>query len=260
MNNSHYKINIFNNKRYITFPILEHYNLSHCLTTIDSFKNGNPMDIKFENDYKEIDAFLASENKQRFFSHQVHGDNIEIIRSSNLGENGALGRIFPESDGLIGNTESGILLTKYADCTPVIIFDKNTRSLGTIHSGWKGTLLQISKKAVNLMISELNSQVEDLIVVLGPSIGYFDFEVKSDVFQEFVSVFGEGLMKKHSMTKGENHFIIDIPSLIKSDLMNIGILENNIYTSDISTYSTEYLHSFRRDKNHSGRMVLACSI
>lgn len=258
MNNNHYKIEIFNNKRYITFPILNKYKVANCMSTIDSFAKGNPMDVIYLNEYDQLSEFLNSKNKQRFFSNQVHGNNVEIISAENLGIEFELGNVFPNSDGLISDF-SGLLLTKYADCTPVIIFDTKKRVLATIHSGWKGTVLKISQKAIELMIHKFKCDLKDIIVVIGPNIGYEDFEVKEDVFNEFKSTFGNTL-DHFSKIKGKKHYLIDIAALIKNDFLELGVLEENLYTCDLSTYSTEFLHSYRRDKNHSGRMVLACSV
>lgn len=258
MNNNHYKIETFNNKSYITFPILSKYKVANCMSTIDSFIKGNPMDAIYLNEYDQLSEFLNSKNKQRFFSNQVHGNNVEIISAENLGIESEIGNVFPNSDGLISDFP-GLLLTKYADCTPVIIFDTNKRVLATIHSGWKGTLLKISQKAIELMIHKFNCDLKDIIVVIGPNIGYEDFEVKEDVFNEFKSTFGNTL-DDFSKIKGKKHYLIDISGLIKNDFLKLGVLEENLYTCDLSTYSTEFLHSYRRDKNHSGRMVLACSV
>ncbi|CAJ0936638.1 unnamed protein product [Ranitomeya imitator] len=61
------------------------------------------------------------------------------------------------------------------------------RSPATNDAGWKGTLLGVSMATVNAMISEYGSDVKDILVVLGPSVGPCCFtltqeEAKADFY------------------------------------------------------------------------------
>ena len=50
----------------------------------------------------------------------------------------------------LNNVVLGILT---ADCAPIFIYDNKNKFICCVHSGWKGTLKNISKNAVNLFVN-----------------------------------------------------------------------------------------------------------
>ncbi|XP_023407039.1 purine nucleoside phosphorylase LACC1 isoform X2 [Loxodonta africana] len=55
--------------------------------------------------------------------------------------------------------------------TSPLIPDPVKKACGVAHAGWKGTLLGVAMATVNAMIAEYGCSLEDIIVVLGPSVG-----------------------------------------------------------------------------------------
>ena len=72
-----------------------------------------------------------------------------------------------------------------ADCAPILFYDPKQKIIGCAHSGWKGALSGIIKNTVK-KFNELNSNNEDLIVVIGPCINKKNYEVKEVFFNKFV--------------------------------------------------------------------------
>lgn len=54
--------------------------------------------------------------------------------------------------------------------------------------GWKGTLLGVAMATVNAMIAEYGCDVEDIIVVLGPSVGSCCFTLPKESAVSFHSL------------------------------------------------------------------------
>ena len=72
------------------------------------------------------------------FARQVHGDT--VIRVDAAPEDGAAG----EGDALITDRPGLALCAQTADCTPVLLYDRETRSIAAIHAGWRGVVAKVA--------------------------------------------------------------------------------------------------------------------
>ena len=124
--------------------------------------------------------------------------------------------------------------------------------VANIHSGWKGTLQRIGVHGVRMMKDHYGSKPEDIVAVIGPTIGKLDFEVEDDVASQFKEEFGymEDVIKK----KDDIKTLIDLQTINKNILLEEGLLIENIEIINLSTVATDFLHSFRRDRNDFGLM------
>lgn len=210
-----------------------------------------PFDLKNENDLKEL-----SKKYKIIKGNQTHSTNVKVITKDNINE------VFENVDGLITNLKNIYLLTVVADCQGILLFDKKNKVIGNIHSGWRGTLNRIIKNAVNILINEFNSNVEDIKVYFSPCIHKCCFEVSIDVKEMFEKEFND-LEIENYITKGskEDKYYIDTLKLNIDYLIKLGIKEENITYSDLCTKcNSDILHSYRKDKNLSGRNGLLISI
>lgn len=210
-----------------------------------------PFDLKNENDLKEL-----SKKYKIIKGKQTHSTNVKVITKDNINE------VFENVDGLITNLKNIYLLTVVADCQGILLFDKKNKVIGNIHSGWRGTLNRIIKNAVNIMINEFNSNVEDIKVYFSPCIHKCCFEVSIDVKEMFEKEFND-LEIENYITKGnrEDKYYIDTLKLNIDYLIKLGIKEENITYSDLCTKcNSDILHSYRKDKDLSGRNGLLISI
>ena len=133
-----------------------------------------------------------------------------------------------------------------ADCVPVFLFGKKSKHCGLVHSGWKGSANLITTNAVKILFA-LGNNLDDIKVVLGPSIGKCCFEIGSDVAQFF--------SQKNLHSKNESKFKLDLKSEILSELVSLGFVNKNIYIDDQCTFcDKENFFSYRREGVESGRM------
>ena len=249
-----YKIIKKDNKSYITLPYLEELGLKHCFTSIDmdlSMK-ANKSPESLESNFNSIYELLDIKGKLLYTGRQVHSNNLALIKDKTMGHEDRFGRYIEETDGLITGEESIVLMTRYADCTPIIIYDPINKVHANIHSGWKGVLKRIGIRGLRLMLKEYNSKIEDLVIALGPSISMEDFEVDKDVAELFRAEFDfhQDFMKKKNKIKE----VIDLKGIIKRLYSMEGVRDDNIVDINLSTYSTPFLHSYRRDKENFGLM------
>lgn len=249
-----YKIVTKNKIRYIVIPELTKLGLTHCFTTNDMDiglkTNGNVDDIK--HNFQYIFDFMGVNPKELYSGYQTHSANIINIKDMDQGTVYETGKVFYETDGLVTDIKGIALISRYADCTPIILFDPIKRVQSNIHSGWKGTLQRIGANGIDAMVNDYGCNVADIIAIIGPTIGKDDFEVEANVMNQFKEQFDfyNDIIKK----KNELKYLINLQTTNKRILLEKGIMEENITIIDLSTLSNDFLHSYRRDKDKFGLM------
>ena len=109
------------------------------------------------------------------------------------------------------------------------------------------------------MIETYNSNKEDLLCFIGPSIGKCHFEVEEDVKALFENTFSYLLKKEEFIEKGEikdgkQKYFIDTNIINRKLLEEIGISSKNIIESNICTVcNSDYMHSYRKNREKAGR-------
>jgi polyphenol oxidase len=115
-----------------------------------------------------------------------------------------------------------------------------------VHAGWRGTMEKIVLKTLRLMEKEFNSKTSDMIVSFGPSIKDCCYEVGADFFEKF-----PGDIKERG-----KRFYLDLSGANKRQLVDCGILEENIFDPGICTCcKSEDFFSFRREGASAGRQM-----
>lgn len=227
---------------------------AYTLKPLDFGHNGN-MEKNIERvkkDYQKICDSLNLEAKNIYRPHQTHTDTIRKV------ENQAAGiytEDFQNVDGLITDKENKILSLSFADCTALYFYDPVKNVIGNIHSGWQGTYKEIGRKAVHKLKEEYGCNPEDLICAIGPYIKKCCFEVDEDVRDMFYEKFRNLNEIDKIITKSKNSkYYIDTGLINRIILMQEGVMEGNIIYSDICTKcNSEKLHSYRVEKQNSGR-------
>lgn len=194
---------------------------------------------------EDVDRLLKEMNikpTEIYTGQQMHTDHVVVVDSEN-GEDFVYGKTFKETDGLITNQPNIALLIKYADCTPIVLFDPIKRVQAIVHSGWRGTTKKIALKAIGKMEREFGSKKEDMLVYVGPSIDQENYEVGPEVYEAF-----EDFKKRDSFFKsfGEK-YLMSMTDANVEILLEAGIKVENIEVERASTYSDESLHSARQE-------------
>jgi YfiH family protein len=171
------------------------------------------------------------------FQKQIHSNNINIVKKG-----------FPrlDSDGMMTNEKGIFLITSLADCCGILVYDKKKEIIAALHSGWRGTEQGISKEAIRLLIDKYHSNPQDLLVWITPCAGAEDYEVGWDVAKFFPN---------NIIAQQNGKYLLDLKSVITKQLVDKGVCKHNIQASSESTISNLNYHSFRRDKDNSGRMA-----
>ena len=245
---------------YIQFRKLVQYkNVEHCFTLkpLDFASNSTYLEKK-----KEVEANFKILAKEYGFNikdicrpKQTHTDKVEIIEE---GDEGIYLEKFDNVDGFVTDRKKKVLMLGFADCTPLLFYDPIKNVIANTHSGWKGTLQSIGAKTVKKMILEYDCKPEDIICCIGPHIRKCHFEVDKDVRDLFYNKFKDlkCIDEVIEYNKKNNKYYIDTSTINKQTLLNAGLKEENIIDSNICTVcNSDICHSFRAEKDLSGRAV-----
>ncbi len=171
---------------------------------------------------------------------QTHSDNIKIVSESQL--------YYDDTDALISNIEDSLILLNYADCVPIILYSKKDNAGAVIHAGWRGTAKEIARKTSEKMQKELNIKAENIIALIGPSIGKCCFETSYDVFTQLIN----SQNKTQFYNKKNDKYFIDLKLLNKYQLSDTGII--NIDMCDYCTCCmSDIFFSYRKEKGVTAR-------
>ncbi|MGI8475252.1 MAG: peptidoglycan editing factor PgeF [Thermomicrobiales bacterium] len=114
--------------------------------------------------------------------HQVHGTEVAAVSDSHAGRNGAPSQlVVGKADALVSNDSGVVLMTIHADCMPILLHDRGTGAVGTVHAGWRGTVADVAGAAVRAMTVEYGGRPSDIVAFLGPAIGACCYAVGDEV-------------------------------------------------------------------------------
>lgn len=214
----------------------------------------NMEDLKY---YKSLGDIFGITPYDMIRIPQNHTDNIMIAKKEDGGKGVVRMEVSGDFDGIITNEKGLMLLTIEADCTPVYILDPVSKVIGMVHSGWRGTVNEISEKAIDIMIENYGTNKKDVMIYLGPAICGNCYEVGMDLIPEFKKILScEEIYKffKPMIDKPEK-YLIDVTEAIRLSLIKYGIDEKNIERSNFCTYHSDIFFSWRKTKDRTKQML-----
>ena len=197
--------------------------VEHFFTTRDLIVKDN-LDL--------IANYLKIDKRNIIHPHQVHGDNIEYLTDK---------KEYPSCDAMILDKKDYAIYLNFADCTPVILYDKKKNIIAITHSGWRGTALKIAPKTVCKMQSDPN----DIVALIGPCISFDYFETYDEALEQL----------KNSVENKEGLFkdnYADLKGINKRQLEEIGVK-----TFDVIPFCTikdnDKFFSYRKENKTKSR-------
>lgn len=188
---------------------------------------------------------LGFQKDNAVFSHQVHGCEVLVVKEAGN---------FTGFDAQITNVAGICLAVSIADCTPILIFDSKNKAVAAIHAGWKGTVSEIVSKTLLEMETQFGTKGENCFAFIGANISQPNFEVGSDVADNFHQKF-------KYFDEAKNKYFVDLKAANKAQLTNFGVPEIQIEVSDLCTVANNDLFfSHRKEKGITGRGLAAIGI
>ncbi len=164
-------------------------------------------------------------------ARQVHGDAI-FIADEPLQEDLKIDGY----DALTTNLPAVGLLIQQADCQAITLYDSEHQAIAAIHSGWRGSVLNITGKTVQSMSDSYGSSPTHLQASISPSLG--------PCCAEFVNHELELPVAFLPFQVTKNHF--DFWRITEMQLLGAGLQKQNISTAKICTSCSKDYYSYRR--------------
>ncbi len=197
----------------------------------------------------------VEKNRELFFaSLGISGEHAAIPMQihSNIVKRADAPGSYPACDGLITGIAGVALCVSVADCVPIFVVETRRRVIAAIHAGWRGTSSMIVQRGVNMMIEEFQCSPEHMAAYVGPGASTCCYSVGDEVAGKFSSKF---------INEHDGGVFVDLKSANVSQLVEAGVSRNAIEVSPYCTIGDSHLfHSYRRDKELSGRMMGAIAL
>jgi len=259
---------------YLTFPSFDRIpSLYHAFSTRKGGVSGgiySSMNLNFDRgdevihvlqNYTILCDAVGIDPITLVFSDQTHTSNIVAAAREDCGKGLVRPKTWKDVDGLVTKDPEVSLVTLYADCVPLFFADPVKRVVATAHAGWKGTVLAIASKMVDVMKTRFLCDPKDILVGIGPSIGICCFEVDettADAFQSLPASVTEGCIRKRSGSAGSSgsKYDISLQEINRNLLLQAGVTMDHIEIADICTKCNhEWLFSHRATNGQRGGMA-----
>ncbi len=182
---------------------------------------------------------LSLELKLLTATKQEHTDVVEIIDESHIG----YGIETPWGrgvDAVITTLKNVPLLCYSADCVPILVYADDIGAIAAVHSGWRGTEMQIVGKTLEKLKS-LGANAKNIYAAIGPCIHRCCYEVSDDVALKFE--------EKYYDKKPDGKYMLDLAGVNRDILLNFGVDAKNISVSDACTKCNNDLFFSHRGQN-----------
>lgn len=171
---------------------------------------------------------------------QVHGQDVHMDLEDDFFDGPTL-----QGDGLCTDRTGHGLVIKTADCQAILLTDTNGRYVGALHCGWRGNAGNFPANAVRKFCARYQVDPGQILAVRGPSLG----PGKS----EFVNFSSEWDPVYRPYFDPQSS-CMDLWTLTRNQLVDAGLLAQNIFSIDLCTASSHQFFSYRRDRI-TGRQV-----
>ena len=167
---------------------------------------------------------------------QIHSNLVHIVDAKDNFSNP------PTCDALITDKIDIPLMVMVADCSPLLFYDDKKRVIAVAHAGREGAFKNIVKNVVKSFVDDFNSDVRDIFVTIGASIGVCCYEVG-------IKTKAEELGLSFAIEQRGDAIFLDVGKILKSQLLASGIKEQNIEISkECSCCKDSKYFSYRASK------------
>jgi YfiH family protein len=126
---------------------------------------------------RRLAAALGIDAAEIVRCQQVHGTGIAKVDPTDAG------RLIEGCDGLVTDAVGLPLAVVFADCTPLVLYDRRRHVLGVCHAGWRGTVNGAAAATLWAMQAGYDCAPADIVAGIGPSIGPASYEVGEEVLE-----------------------------------------------------------------------------
>ncbi len=180
---------------------------------------------------------------------QVHGADVLVARRADPPAD-----VPPKADAIITDELDLPLVMRFADCVPLVFFDRERRAIGLAHAGWRGTVAEVGPATVRAMTETFGSDPKDIVAGIGPSIGPCCYEVGEEVVAQVRQTFPQAPELFVPPVNGHRGPHLDLWMANELALRAAGVIE--IENSRLCTSCQNYdFFSHRAEAGRTGRFA-----
>jgi len=250
-----------NNKDGLIYMSSDKINTMHAFTTrcggvsegiFESFNLGSNRGDepeKVRENYRRLCELFGVGIDDCAVTKQVHENVVRIVDKRD--RHVCMSTVPYEADGIVTREKGLPIICMIADCVPVLLHDGENSVIGAIHCGWRSSVGDILKNALDAMVS-LGAKPECIHAALGPAIGRCCFETDDDVPQAIEKYLGgdtEGLFDR----RADGKTMVDLRAANARRLVQLGVKAENIDISEECTFCSHHKYwSHRFTKGNRG--------
>ena len=183
-------------------------------------------------------------------AYQIHSPDVIVVREPFSGER-------PKADAIVTDRPGIAVCASTADCGSVLFADTQARVVGAAHAGWRGAFTGVLENTIAAM-EGLGARRDNIVAVLGPSIGPNNYEVGPEFVARFIEA-DAGNDRYFAPSINSGHAMFDLNLYTVDRLKNAGVRAAGLGRC---TYAEEDLfYSYRRGTHRGepdyGRQVSA---
>jgi hypothetical protein len=162
------------------------------------------------------------------------------------------------ADGMVTARLDTPLTMRFADCTPILLYDPVQAVIGMAHAGWRGTVQGVAANTVRIMIQTFGCKPADIRAGIGPSISARNYQVGEEVVEAVRVYFGhtEGLIRRNP---ADNTAYFDLWAANQLDLQRVGVEQIEVAGLCTAEHTDEFF-SHRAEKGRTGRFGAVLSL
>jgi polyphenol oxidase len=154
---------------------------------------------------------------------QIHGKGVLVVD-----EQTAQTALQTRADILVSREPGFLLMQRFADCVPLVLWHQRAGVVGVAHAGWRGTAIGVAGAAVDA-VAELGGEPSGLRAGIGPSIGPCCFEVGQEVVDQI-----PGATEASSLGPNGRPYV-DLWEINRRQLVAAGVPEDRVEVAGVCT-------------------------
>ena len=155
-----------------------------------------------------------------------------------------------KADVLITDRPVVTLFLRFADCVPILLYDRARHAIGLVHAGWRGTVAGACAAAVSAMTARFGTDPAQVLAAIGPSISAAQYPVGPEVVRAAEAALGDRADEALQSAAGQTHFDLWRANAIVLERAGVdAITIGGVCTAE----NTHDFYSHRAEQGRTGR-------
>lgn len=182
--------------------------------------------------------------------YQVHGTRVGVAGLADQGH------VRPGTDALLTAEPGVVLMLRFADCVPVLFYERRRRVIGLAHAGWRGVAVGVIPATIATLVEAFDVRPADLWAGVGPAIGPCCYEVGPEVVEQISA----SLDGKAPFRQGNgDRLYLDLWTAVQRQLEESGVGQVKVAELCTACHTDDWF-SHRAEKGQTGRFGIAIGL